>query len=87
MTQKPAHTAGPVGQPRLTEPRLRILRAAAKDKLGLVERPYLTGFERVSWDKNAAYLSNRFLLSPYVHGGFEITDAGRAALAKAEGRS
>lgn len=65
---------------RLTECRLRILRAANNDRLGLVSRPYFTGFSRVTWDRNAADLIKAGLLSRYVHGGFEITDAGRAAL-------
>ena len=69
---------------RLTENRLRILRTAAGHKLGLVERPYLLGFERASWDRNARALVAAELLANYVHGGYEITDSGRARLA-AEG--
>lgn len=70
---------------RLTEKRLRILRAAASHERGLVDRPHLVGFERIAWDRNADYLVLTDFLSPYVHGGFEITEAGRAALAQAEG--
>lgn len=64
----------------LTEARLRILDAAARHKLGLVERPYVIGFARTSWDRNANKLIDLGFLVPYVHGGYEITDAGRAAL-------
>lgn len=70
---------------RLTENRLRILRTAAGHKLGLVDRPYLLGFERVSWDRNARALVDAELLEDYRHGGYEITDAGRARLAEADG--
>jgi len=74
---EPEDPAMPV---RLTEKRLRILRTASDHPLGLVTRPYLTGFERVSWDRNATTLQAGGLLAPYVHGGFEITPAGRAVL-------
>ena len=65
----------------LTEKRIRILDAASKHELGLVSRPYFSGFERVAWDKNALALAEAGLLTSYVHGGYEITDAGRQALA------
>lgn len=70
--------------PRLTEKRLRILRTAAGHPLGLVERPYLVGFERVAWDRNARVLVEAKLLSDYRHGGYEITDDGRARAAEFE---
>lgn len=66
---------------KLTGKRVRILQDAAKAKIGITN-PYIIGWERVSWDKNARYLSDHGLIRPYVHGGYEITDAGRAALAK-----
>lgn len=62
----------------LTQNQALILRTAASAKLGVVERPYLPGFEGVTWDHNAKKLCERGYLKPYVHGGFEITDAGRA---------
>lgn len=68
---------------RLTEKRLRILKAASEHHLGLVDRPYHTGFERVAWDKNASVLVEAGLLQRYVHGGYEITDDGREAYAQA----
>lgn len=62
---------------RLTENRLRILTSASRHKLGLVSRPYLTGFERVAWDKNASYLVAQGLLKPYyISNEYEITPAG-----------
>jgi hypothetical protein len=69
----------------LTNNQRNILSAAAVNKLGVVERPYLPGFEGVTWNRNATKLCERGLLKPYVHGGFEITDAGRATIAKATG--
>ncbi len=71
-------TVGPKGL-RLTEKRLRLLENASSHKMGIVERPYLVGFDRVSWDKDAQYLVDQGLLIPYVHGGYEITPAGREA--------
>ena len=65
---------------KLTEKRLRILETAAKHPLGLVERPYHVGFERVAWDKNARALVEAGLLAVYRHGGYELTEAGRAQL-------
>lgn len=62
----------------LTQNQALILRTAASAKLGVVECPYLPGFEGVTWDRNAKKLCERGYLKPYVHGGFEITDAGRA---------
>lgn len=69
---------------RLTEKRLQILQSAANHPGGLVERPYLVGFERVAWDKNAASMVTAGWLTTYVHGGFEITAAGRDHLPKPE---
>lgn len=69
---------------KLTGPRLRILEAAVRDERGLVGRPYLTGFERVSWDGNAAAMCGAGLLLPYLHGGYEITQRGRDAWANAD---
>lgn len=62
---------------KLTVKRLRILTAAARHQHGLVSRPYLTGFERVAWDKNAAYLVGYGLLTPYyISNEYEITPEG-----------
>lgn len=60
--------------------RQKILEAAARNALGVVERPVLRGFDRTNWDRNAATLCDAGLLRGYVHGGYEITDEGRAAL-------
>jgi hypothetical protein len=66
---------------KMTERRMRILQSAAAHKIGLVSRPYMTGFERVSWDRNAKYLVDAGLLTVYIYAGeYEITDAGRATL-------
>lgn len=69
---------------KLTGPRLRILEAAMRHERGLVERPYLTGFERVSWDRNALAMCGAGLLLPYLHGGYEITQRGRDVWAGAD---
>jgi hypothetical protein len=66
--------------PNLTPNRVRILQSALSDTMGVVTRPYLPGFEGVTWDRNAKALCGCGYLKPYVHGGFEITDTGRAAL-------
>jgi hypothetical protein len=63
---------------KLTESRLRILSSASMHNIGLVKRPYLTGFERVSWDRNAGYLVGHGLLTEYYFSGeYEITEEGR----------
>jgi hypothetical protein len=70
----------------LTPNRVRILQSALADTLGVVTRPYLPGFEGVAWDRNAKALCDAGYLKPYVHGGFEITGDGKAALGvKVEG--
>lgn len=65
----------------LTDNQRNMLNAAAANKLSVVERPYMPGFEGVTWDRNAHKLCERGYLKPYVHGGFEITDAGRKVIA------
>lgn len=60
--------------------RRAILESAMRHPLGLIERPVLRGFERNTWDRNAGVLCDAGLLRGYVHGGYEITDEGRAAL-------
>lgn len=67
----------------LTDNQRNMLDRAAANKLGVVERPYLPGFEGVTWDRNARKLCERGYLRPYVHGGYEITDAGRKAIGEA----
>jgi len=76
-SRKLSQTAGV--KPRLTTARLRILTAAMASPLGVVTRPYMTGFERVAWDRNARTLCDAGWLTEYVHGGFEVTAAGRAS--------
>lgn len=71
-----------VGASGLTPNRIRILQSAMDDPMSVVTKPYMPGFEGVAWDRNAKTLCERGYLKPYVHGGYEITDAGRAALAK-----
>lgn len=69
--------------PDLTNRRLAILNSA-KDN-DVVSMPYMTGFERVSWLRNAEYLVTCGLLRPNAHGDWYITDAGRAALTPQQG--
>jgi hypothetical protein len=64
----------------LTENQRIMLRRAAANALGVVEKPHLPGFEGVTWDRNATKLCKLGLLKPYVHGGHEITEAGRKVL-------
>lgn len=65
---------------KLSAKRQAILIEASRHSMGLVSCPYVGGFERVNWIKSADYLVSVGLLRPYVHGGFEITPEGRAAL-------
>lgn len=65
---------------QLTTKRRAILQQANDHPLGLIDNPYHRGFEAVAWRKNASWLVERGHLQPYVHGGFEITDAGRVVL-------
>lgn len=69
----------------LTDNQRGMLRRAARNKLGVVEKPHLPGFEGVTWDRNARKLCERGLLKPYVHGGYEITDDGRKTLQPSAG--
>lgn len=65
---------------KLTKPQRKVLEQAAADKLGLVPHPHRQSFGGTSFDKMLARLRDEGLVGRYVHGGFVITDAGRAAL-------
>ena len=44
-----------------------------------------SGMGRASWERMMERLAKHGLVRPYVHGGYEITDAGIDALTEAEG--
>ncbi|TIT80117.1 MAG: hypothetical protein E5W57_04090 [Mesorhizobium sp.] len=53
---------------RLTQAQRHPMVIAAADRRGIVEYLGVAGLRKAGWT--------------YVHGGYEITDAGRAALAE-----
>ena len=68
---------------KVTPAQRRVLEIAAKHELGLVTSLMLgatTGFGSRSRRLMFNRLREAGLLKPYLHGGYEITDAGRAAL-------
>jgi RNA-binding protein YhbY len=64
----------------LTEAQTRTLRRAADDRLGVVRWIGTRGLAAASFERMAKRLAEKGLLRAYVWGGWEITDAGRAAL-------
>lgn len=67
---------------KLTEPWRRELRIAAEDPRGVRDRHLSSGYLRASWHAKMSRMVEAGLFTPYVHGGYEITAAGRAALAQ-----
>lgn len=75
--------AGSAG--KLTKATIRDLRQAADNRLGvLTPHPSWGGLQRASWHARMSRHVADGMFSSYVHGGYEITDAGRAALAQQE---
>lgn len=64
---------------RLTESQTRELAAAIADRLGLAECRSNNGLGRASWTRKMDRMCAAGLFKPYVHGGYEITEAGRTA--------
>lgn len=64
---------------RITEGQRRILVDAACAKYA-ARNPHIGGWESVTWRRSAETLVKRGFLTPYVHGGYAITEAGRAAI-------
>lgn len=54
-----------------------LLRA---NKLGVIEPSGTKGYARNNWTRMMERLVKEGLVTPYVHGGYEITAAGQAAL-------
>lgn len=70
---------------KLTKAQCRELRRAANHPLGIVDTGIgWGGLQRASWHARMSALVSDGLLRPYVHGGYEITDTGRAALTNQE---
>lgn len=64
--------------PKLTAQQLKVVRRAV-DGNGIVEWGRTRGLASSSWERMMARLCGLGLFRRYVHGGYEITDAGRAA--------
>ena len=64
--------------PRLTAQQLKVVRKAV-DGNGIVEWGGTRGLASSSWERMMARLCGLGLFRGYVRGGYEITDAGRAA--------
>jgi hypothetical protein len=69
-------------QPDLTVPQRRELERAAADKLGVVTlQDSRRGLRSAGWERMMKRVCALGLAKPYVWGGYEITEAGRKALA------
>lgn len=64
--------------PKLTAQQLKVVRKAV-DGDGIVEWSRTRGLGSSSWERMMTRLCGLGLFRGYVHGGYEITDAGRAA--------
>src|SRR5688500_13446336 len=65
----------------LTAPRRAILKRGVEHRDGVVRPAFHVGFDRVAERRNITDLECAGFLEPNVHGGWYVTDAGRAALA------
>lgn len=66
---------------KLTKALVRDLRQASGNHLGLLTPHHSWGgLQRAAWHARMSRYVADGLLKPYVHGGYEITPAGRAAL-------
>lgn len=72
---------------KLTAPQRRELEHAAKNKLGVVTSYTVNGLGRAQWKLMMERLRLAGLVTPYVHGGYQITDAGRKVIAPEPARS
>lgn len=64
---------------KLTPRQREVLQVHCLDS-GLIPEPLYRGFERIAWNRMMASLVRDGVVKHYVHGGYEITEAGRAAL-------
>jgi hypothetical protein len=64
----------------LTDPQRKALEEAARSPLGVVEITTINGFGSRSKRLMFQRLMRDGYVREYVHGGYEITDAGRASL-------
>lgn len=72
--------------PKLTAPQLKQVQRAVDGK-GIVEWGRTRGLASASWERMMERLCALGLFRRYVHGGYEITDTGRAAhLRQRDGR-
>lgn len=57
------------------------LERASRTADGVITKVSTSGLGYASWDRMMKRLCGLGLMKPYVHGGFEITRAGRLVLA------
>lgn len=68
---------------RLTPPQRKALAEMASSPEGRVECIWPRGYARSNWEWVRMRLCSLGLAQKYRHGGYEITDAGRAELGAA----
>lgn len=67
----------------MTKGQMRELQKAADSPIGVVESPInRPGFARQAWRNMMERAAEAGLCKRYVHGGYEITDAGRKAVVR-----
>lgn len=72
---------------KLTKGCLRELERAAQHPLGITDTVAgWGGLQRAGWHARMSNYVAGGYFRPYVHGGYEITPAGRAALLQHKGR-
>lgn len=62
--------------------RREALQRASASRLGVVEFHGTRGLQSAAWGRMMERMRDLGYVKPYVHGGYEITDAGRAWLAE-----
>jgi predicted transcriptional regulator len=62
----------------VSDQQMKAMRLAAGHKLGVVEYMGTRGLGSSSWARMMDRLSKQGFVQPYVHGGYEITESGRA---------
>lgn len=65
---------------QLTPKQRENLVKAADSPVGVVDLHCPRGFRRSAWERMMERLRTIGLVTPYVHGGYEITYTGKAAL-------
>jgi hypothetical protein len=64
----------------LTPAQRKWLIRARDNRLGVVECPWTGGLARSTWHRMMERMVKEHLVTPYVHGGYEITSYGIGVL-------